>query len=92
MHGESTWAAPTQYVDGYLVLLSKLLLTTEFVKVWEEVAVPQTPPTGFLIKMLASGGESILLLWLLMTGGAIPQPHLAHLGAFRTFKILPMKG
>lgn len=29
-------------------------------EVWEEVAVPQTPPTGFLIKMLASGGESIL--------------------------------
>jgi hypothetical protein len=30
------------------------------VEVWEEVAVPSTPPTGFLIKMLASGGESTL--------------------------------
>ena len=61
MHGESTWAALNPYVNGYVVLLLRLLLIMPFVKVWEEVPVPPTPPTGFLIKMLASGGESIFL-------------------------------
>jgi hypothetical protein len=48
------------------------------VEVWEEVAVPQTPPTGFLIKMLASGGESISVRNASM--------------AFRTAKIFCIRG
>ena len=31
-----------------------------FEKVWEEVPIPQTPARGFLLRMLASGGEYVL--------------------------------
>jgi hypothetical protein len=44
------------WTDAVLVLFQTPRLTTVYVQVWEEVPVPETPPRGFLIKLIASGG------------------------------------